>query len=154
MITMSAQKPKNPWSGFVGFGFLLVACVVIFFAIPELVRTRYSRAANVCANNLRVIAGAKQQWFLENKNHASRLPTPDDLRPYISRKTNDLFPLCPTGGDYVIGVEGAAPRCSIGRDAWPNAHNIDGTDYSWWDNFISAYRILLGLMPLPDTGRR
>lgn len=95
-------------AGYVGVVGLLLALV-----IPRFVHPHTSASPNACVNNLRAIDGAKQQWALENKKHATDTPTAEDVRPYLGRGTNYEFPVCPGGGVYTIGAVGEKPTCSI-----------------------------------------
>ena len=84
----------------------LVALVASTF-----VRARGTRALQVCVNNLRVLAAAKEQWALEHSRAANDMPTWDDVRPYL-RKAE--IPLCPDGGAYTLRRASEAPSCSMG----------------------------------------
>ncbi|HWF18447.1 MAG TPA: hypothetical protein VG754_04240 [Verrucomicrobiae bacterium] len=63
-----------------------------------------------CANNLRIIDAAKQQWALENKKTATDIPTPEDIAPYLP---NPAQIVCPAGGVYSINAINTAPTCSV-----------------------------------------
>jgi chromosome segregation ATPase len=65
---------------------------------------------NACINNLRQIDAAKQQWALENDKTADAIPSAQDLLPYLS---NLVFPVCPSGGTYMINAVGVPPTCSV-----------------------------------------
>ncbi len=65
---------------------------------------------NACINNLRQIDEAKQEWALENDKPAGSVPTAQDLLPYF---TDNLFPVCPSGGTYAINAIGVPPTCSV-----------------------------------------
>ncbi|HSY10486.1 MAG TPA: hypothetical protein VK840_06180 [Candidatus Dormibacteraeota bacterium] len=71
---------------------------------------------NACINNLRQIDAAKQQWALENKKTADAIPTVQDLLPYFK---DGIFPVCPSGGTYTIGIVGEVPTCSVPGHALP-----------------------------------
>jgi chromosome segregation ATPase len=71
---------------------------------------------NACINNLRQIDAAKQQWALENKKTADAIPTAQDLSPYFK---DGIFPVCPSGGTYMIGTVGEVPTCSVPGHALP-----------------------------------
>jgi hypothetical protein len=124
----------------------LISCILIgfvaVFVVPMLVRRIYERAANACINNLRQIDGAKEQWALEN--HITNRPvSTSDIQPYMGRGSAGTFPICPAGGQYIIGKLGEDPRCTIGRFAWPNDHVLNDSN-NWWTDFKSAYAVLLG----------
>lgn len=65
---------------------------------------------NICINNLRQIDAAKQQWALENNKTDDSIPTASDLLPYLR---DNVFPVCPAGGSYIIGAVIVNPACSI-----------------------------------------
>jgi chromosome segregation ATPase len=71
---------------------------------------------NHCINNLRQIDAAKNQWALENSKTADAIPTVQDLLPYLQ---DGIFPVCPSGGTYTIGVVGVPPTCSISGHVLP-----------------------------------
>jgi chromosome segregation ATPase len=75
-------------------------------------------ARNQCINNLRQIDAAKNEWALENNKPANTVPTAQDLLPYLS---NNIFPVCPSGGTYTIGTVGEVPACSIPGHALPQS---------------------------------
>jgi hypothetical protein len=72
-----------------------------------------------CINNLRQIAGAKEQWQFEKGKTTNDVPTIADLTNYMAG-----IPKCPKGGTYTIGPVGMNPTCSIKGHELPasNAH--------------------------------
>jgi len=71
---------------------------------------------NTCINNLRQIDAAKQQWALENDKTGDALPTSQDLLPYLR---GGVFPVCPSGGAYLINMVAVPPTCTIPGHALP-----------------------------------
>jgi chromosome segregation ATPase len=71
---------------------------------------------NSCINNLRQIDGAKQQWALEYNKNDGAIPTVSDLLPYLR---DNVFPVCPSGGNYNINAVAVNPTCSITGHALP-----------------------------------
>ena len=65
---------------------------------------------NACITNLRQIDAAKQQWALENSKNDVSVPIALDLLPYLK---GNVFPVCPSGGNYTINAVGLPPTCSI-----------------------------------------
>ena len=65
---------------------------------------------NACINNLRQIDAAKNQWALENNKATGAIPSEQDVIPYLK---DNLMPVCPSGGIYLIGAIGVPPTCSI-----------------------------------------
>ncbi len=100
---------------------LLVACVGL--AVSGCGRSSVA-AAQPCANNLRLIEGAKAQWALQHHKggDTNAVPTMQDLEPYISRP-----PTCPDGGTYTAGRIGEQPRCSLAGKL------ISGRIHTMWD---------------------
>jgi hypothetical protein len=79
-------------------------------AIPNFTKARESSQRNTCINNLRQIAGAKQQWALENNKTEADTPMRADLLSYLK---NSEFPICPSGGKYTMNAIGTPPECSV-----------------------------------------
>ncbi len=67
-------------------------------------------AALECANNLRRIQTAKEQWALAQHRPNGASVTEADLAPYLG---GDGLPKCPSGGSYTINPIGTDPVCSI-----------------------------------------
>ena len=78
---------------------------------PRFVRARSTKAACVCINNLRAIDTAKWNWQIEYRKSVKDRPSWDDLPPYFH---NGEKPVCPEGGNYVLGRVDELPRCSRG----------------------------------------
>lgn len=111
-----ASKPGMPtWAivlivlGVVGIVGIAVIGMLAAIAIPNFVRARETAQRNICANNLRTIAAAKQQWALENKKETTDTPTQNQISVYFP---NGPFPRCPAGGIYTINAVGEDPTCS------------------------------------------
>lgn len=77
-------------------------------------QSEIERAA--CIANLKQIDAAKLKWALVNNKTEDAIPTTQDLAPYFD---NGLFPVCPSGGTYVINAVGQVPTCSIPGHALP-----------------------------------
>jgi chromosome segregation ATPase len=71
---------------------------------------------NACINNLRQIDAAKNQWALENNKAGGAVPTEQDIAAYLK---DNVIPVCPSGGTYIIGAVGVSPTCSIPGHALP-----------------------------------
>src|SRR5437899_10176297 len=87
--------------------------IVVATVLPAFIRARTTSASNACVNNLRQIAGGKQQWALENSKTTNDTPSWDAIRPYIGRGPQNELPRCPHGGTYILGRVGESPRYSI-----------------------------------------
>ncbi|HKW29935.1 MAG TPA: DUF4190 domain-containing protein [Verrucomicrobiae bacterium] len=98
-------------TGYISIGLsIFLVPMMLAIAIPNFVKARDVSMQNACINNLRQIDGAKQQWALENGKKADDVPTAEDLKPFFK---NGIFPTCPAGGTYAIGVVSNAPTCSV-----------------------------------------
>jgi hypothetical protein len=117
---------------------------VVAFVVPSFFAASWARSSNACVNNLRVIAGAKEQWALEN-GKTNGIVTWADIKPYMGRGPEGGIPKCPQGGVYIIGRLDEDPTCSIGVSDWPNEHTLNYNGWDWWINFKMAYGKLLGL---------
>lgn len=85
--------------------------LLLAVAIPSYLRTRKVAFARICANNLRIIEAAKQQWGVENGKKSTDVPTEADLvGPNLYLK---VMPVCPAGGTYSIKSIGEYPTCSF-----------------------------------------
>ncbi len=92
----------------------VVALVVVVLAVavvPVFIRARNTSASNACVNHLRQIAGAKEQWAVENRKTTNDIPSWADIKPYL---WHEEVPQCPDGGTYILGRVGEPPRCSLG----------------------------------------
>jgi hypothetical protein len=92
----------------------LSLCLAAPLALTSCVRTRtvYSKCA--CIANLKLIAGAKAEWALENKKSDTDTPTDADL--FGQGKPIGVKPTCPQGGTYQLRAVGENPVCSIGGE--------------------------------------
>ncbi len=80
------------------------------FVLPGLIRARNTSASNACVMHLRQIAGAKEQWVIENHKTTNDVVSWNDIKPYLS---HEQVPRCPDGGTYILGRVGEPPRCSL-----------------------------------------
>ncbi len=60
--------------------------------------------------HLRQIAGAKEQWAIENEKTTNDVVSWDDIKPYL---LHEQVPQCLDGGTYILGRVGEPPRCSL-----------------------------------------
>ncbi len=72
--------------------------------------------AATCMNNLRMIAGAKQQWALEHNRPNGGLVGAPEISTYLP---GNNVPVCPGGGAYTINPVGINPICSIPSHVLP-----------------------------------
>jgi hypothetical protein len=92
---------------------ILIICLFVAIAIPNLSRSRVVTAKDSCINSLRQIEGAKTQLALMHHELPNDAPTWYDLRPSFTRARLPLE--CPDGGVYTIGRVDEVPSCSIAR---------------------------------------
>jgi hypothetical protein len=98
-------------SKIIAFVVALIAVVLAVAVVPSFIRARNTSASNACVMHLRQIAGAKEQWGVENHKTTNDTPSWDDIKPYLS---HEEVPRCPDGGTYTLGRVGSLPRCSLG----------------------------------------
>lgn len=91
-------------------GIWLVAGFYLSVAAGNIVHS-VNLPQNVCANNLRMILSAKQQfgraYDLTNGSSVSA----QDLAAFINKPFRSIK--CPEGGEYAIGVVGVGSLCSV-----------------------------------------
>ena len=99
-------------------GFTLVEIMVVVaiigalvsIAIPNFMRSRERSTKTVCANNMRQIDAAKEQWALEALQGQGATVVTSDVDSYLKGSTS---PKCPQKGTYDYGTIGTKPSCSI-----------------------------------------
>lgn len=90
---------------------ILLATMVFFITLQTAVAT--STELGGCANNLRILQGAIEQWSLEHKVAKTNAYSLSDTNIWEYLK-NHTLPLCPGGGVYRAGNTVAdEPSCSV-----------------------------------------
>lgn len=113
---MNGTGNKSPeLDSLVWLAIIAAVGLAAWIVIPNFVRARSTSVSNACVNNLRQIAGAKQEWALENGKTNGTVCTINDIKPYIRLDANGNLPKCPQGGVYTIGKVGEPPTCSLGK---------------------------------------
>jgi prepilin-type N-terminal cleavage/methylation domain-containing protein len=102
-------------SGFSLLEIMIVVTIIGFLAglaFPAFMKARATSQKTRCIDNLRQIAGAKDQWAVENyANNGDTIPGgATAIAPFFKRG----FPECPANGNYLIDVVGVDPSCSVG----------------------------------------
>ncbi len=98
---------------------MLIIGVLALMATPAFVKARARSREKVCINNLRQIAGAKEEWAMENSIPGGASCDEDAVNGYIKGDPPDC-PASPVStGDYTYGNIGtvsvpAYPTCNSG----------------------------------------
>ncbi len=104
---------KKMLKGFTLVEIMIVVAIIAILAavaIPNFVKYRRNAQAASCIANLKQIQTAKEQWLMANGSlPANGIPDLVGDSNYI-KKT----PVCPAGGQYSLGDEGADPTCNKG----------------------------------------
>ncbi len=94
---------------------LIVALIIgmlVTIAVPNFVRARENARAKTCAQNLRVIEVAKDQYLMDNNLPRTATIASIDIsgpNSYIK-----ILPVCPSSGTYDTGRGDQEALCSIG----------------------------------------
>ena len=104
----------NSRSGFSLLEIMIVVTIIGFMAglaIPAFMKARMTSQKTRCMDNMRQIAGAKEQWAVENyANNGDAIPSPEStMAPFFKRG----FPSCPGGGSYTVAAIGSDPTCNM-----------------------------------------
>ena len=97
----------------------LIIGMLVSIAVPNFVRARETSRAKSCAQNLRVIEVAKDQYLMDNSRpRASAISFGNLVGPTSYIK---ILPICPSDGTYTVGNGDEEALCSVG-----GIHNIRG----------------------------
>lgn len=107
---------------------VVVLCVGVFalmiaIAAPGIHKTRQINAYHQCRENLAAIEAAKIEYELENKIQPSEtigLLELTDQTDFL-----ETVPVCPTGGQYEVGVFGESPSCPIPGHELPEPSSLE-----------------------------
>jgi hypothetical protein len=92
--------------------FILTVIIALLaaMAVPNILKARDRAMRDLCIYNLGQIESAKGAWaFGHGANNSAELE-PEDLSPFFS---SGLFPACPAGGEYEIGILNEPPFCTL-----------------------------------------
>ena len=98
---------------------LLIIGMVAAIAVPSFVQSRQTARRNICINNLRLIAAAKEQAALDNSFSETVVPIQADVLPYFK---GGVMPLCPSNGSYTLNAINVNPVCS--KSTSPDSHSL------------------------------
>ena len=118
-----------------------VLAMLAAIAIPSFVRARKRAQASSTLESLRMIAGAKEQYAIENSKGGSLTPEPADLVPYVKNGTRlytDLLAgqaMDAIGNPMTINTLDQPPKVSpTTRSALADALGVNA------DEFWEAYK--------------
>jgi hypothetical protein len=109
LSTTLHSRPQHPDFG--GAQAMMVPAVgglLAAIAIPSFQQARTRAQEAACMNNRRMIDAAKDQWAIENNQTDGAQPTLEDLMEFMREK-----PVCPVGGEYIIGPVGTDAACTV-----------------------------------------
>ena len=108
------MKPSTNFRGFTLVEIMIVVMIIgllAAIAVPNFSKAKQKSRQNICINNLRLIAAAKDQSAAENGYEDTEVLTAADLTPFL--KGNQM-PSCPSrGGVYTINAISVSPVCSF-----------------------------------------
>ena len=94
-------------------GLICLCGLVAGIILPNFVKARTTAQKNACINNLRQIAGAKEQWALENKKATSDV-YPDTLEAMVGQYVHNSTLVDPVSGERLV-YAGAGKRIGDGN---------------------------------------
>jgi hypothetical protein len=97
-------------------GLVIILAFVAFGTVSFISAIRYAKgsaAAGRCRRNLMQIEAAKLRWAMAHNQPTNAVPAWKELHPYLQHIDT---PVCPAGGNYILGRLDQFPQCSLGGD--------------------------------------
>jgi hypothetical protein len=108
MTTGTEASPRSALALRLLYVFAILVLAAI--ALPRFLPPRVTLSQNACANNLRWIAHAKDEWARANGKTNGEEVAEAGVDQYIR---DEVAPKCPSGGVYIYGAVGDEPLCSM-----------------------------------------
>jgi len=110
---------KTSESGFTLVEIMIVVAIIgllAAIAIPNFMKNRETSQRNACANNVRLIDAAKEQWAMESGQVSGASVITASVNSYLKGETT---PTCPAKGVYTYNTVGTKPTCTAtGHDIY------------------------------------
>lgn len=84
--------------------------VISAIAMPAFMQSRAQARRAGCIGNLRRIEAAKAEWAAAADREEGDAPTAEEIG---RRLPEGRLPVCPQGGEYIIGPPGTKARCTV-----------------------------------------
>ena len=112
ILIVAKQSGIRPATNFASWA--MAGGIIGAVMVPGFLRANQQSHLSSCRENLLKIDGAKEQWALEfNKARGAEVKLEELCGPdkYLYRT-----PVCPRGGEYIVGKIGEDPQCTCGAE--------------------------------------
>ena len=96
---------------------ITIISILLGIAIPSFLNSREKAKSRSCTENLHQLNTAKEQLAMAIGLAEGADVPPAQLLPYLK---DGIYPQCPAGGTYDVGVVGATPTCTINHGKYPH----------------------------------